>query len=128
RFAGHRSTADMLFPGFVALVLGSVGAVSGWRAGGRLRAATAVYGGLAVLGAWLSFGPAAGLYSALYSTVPGFTFMRAPSRFGLVSAFALSVLAGIALARRFATAKRSLVAAVGVLGGAIAELYAPLRF
>src|SRR5207245_8394730 len=65
---------------------------------------------------------------ALYSTVPGFTFMRAPSRFGLVTMFALAVLAGSGLAMLFATAKRVRVAAVVVLAVAIAELYAPLRF
>src|SRR5207248_1134634 len=57
-----------------------------------------------------------------------FTFMRAPSRFGLVTVFALAVLTGIAAARLFAAAKRPLVAGIVVLGVAVVELYAPLRF
>jgi hypothetical protein len=128
RMAGHRPTADMLFPGFVALGLGSAGAAIGWRAGGRLKETAIVYVSLALLAVWLSFGPAAGFYRALYAVVPGFTFLRAPSRFGLVVVFALSALAGIALAAWLARTKRPALGTAIVAAVAIAELTAPLEF
>jgi hypothetical protein len=127
-FAGHRPTADMLFPGFVALGFGIGGAATGWRAGGRLREAAVLYTCVAILAAWLSFGPAAGLYGVLYSVVPGFAFMRAPGRFGLIVVFALAALAGSALSRVFARSRRSTPAAVFIGALAVAELIAPLRF
>ena len=128
RVVGHRATADMLFPGFVALVLGGVGAAVGWRAGGRLREMAALYGGIGLLACWLSFGPAAGLYSVFYSAIPVFTLMRAPGRFGLIVVFALCALASIALAALFAKARRPAVVLMLVGAAAIAELMAPLRF
>jgi hypothetical protein len=128
RLAGHRPTADMLFPGFVALALGLTGTVVGWRAGGRLREATVVYAGMALLALWLSFGPAAGFYTALYATVPGFTFLRAPGRFGLVVIFGLTVLSGIGLAAWLRRAKSPAVIATVVTVVAIGELVAPIQF
>src|SRR5262249_53933511 len=50
--AGHRPTADMLFPGFVALLFGGAGALTAWRAGGAAREAAMVYGGMAVTACW----------------------------------------------------------------------------
>jgi len=58
-----------------------------------------LYGSLGVLALWASFGPPAGLYTVLYRVVPLFTFLRAPSRFGLLVVFVLSIFAAIALAR-----------------------------
>jgi hypothetical protein len=94
---------DVSFPGFVALVFGVAGV---WvaRTWPR-RELLAIYGGLAVLAFWAAFGPAGGLYSVLYKTVPLFAWLRAPSRFGLIVAFALAVLTGMSasqFARRFA--------------------------
>jgi len=123
---GHGATADMLFPGFVAVTFALVGGWRGWTRGGRMREIVLIYGGAAVAAAWLSFGPAARLYSLLYATVPGFTFMRAPSRFGLVVVFAACVLAGVGLASAFGKARGMAIVAVGILG--VAELIAPLRF
>ena len=128
RLAGHRATADLLFPGFVALIFGSAGAAIGWRAGGRLREVTALYSGLGIFSGWLSLGPAGGLYGLFYAAVPVFSLMRAPGRFGLIVVFVLCVLAGIALASFFAKARSSGVVAAVVAGAAIAELMAPLRF
>jgi hypothetical protein len=89
--------SESLFPGFVALVCGAGGA---WTASRQRRGELLwLYGGLAVLAFWASFGPRAYLYSALYYVVPVFTWMRAPARFGLVVTLSLCVLAGIGLAR-----------------------------
>ena len=76
---------------------------------------------------WLTFGPKAGLYTLLYYTVPVFSFLRAPSRAGIVVTLCLVVLAApalIALMRR--QAANAAFAVLLVL--AVADLYrAPLR-
>lgn len=96
---------EVLFPGVLASVLGLVGIVMSAR---RSRStATPVndrdilmlYGSLGVLALWASFGPPAGLYTVLYRVVPLFTFLRAPSRFGLLVVFVLAIFAAVALAR-----------------------------
>ncbi len=58
-----------------------------------------LYGSLGVLAFWASFGPDAGLYTVLYRVVPLFTFLRAPSRFGLLVVFVLASLRSLALKR-----------------------------
>jgi hypothetical protein len=82
--------------------------LSWWRGmvdGARrfLEPRTGIAGGfyaiLAVLSLWASLGPQAFLYSALYRLVPGFDFIRVPSRITLLSALALAVLAGIGAER-----------------------------
>jgi hypothetical protein len=117
---------EVLFPGMLAIVLGVLGAVVGLRTGRaestaaprRDRETVFLYGSLAVLAFWASFGPAAGLYSLLYRAVPLFTFLRAPSRFGLIAAFVLALFSAIALNRlavfrgRFAAAAALVVAAL----------------
>jgi hypothetical protein len=52
-----------------------------------------------VLSLWASFGPAAGLYAALHRLVPGFDFLRVPSRLTVLTVLALAVLAGIGAER-----------------------------
>jgi len=93
------------------------------------RETLALYGSLGVLAFWGSFGPPAGLYTVLYRVVPLFTFLRAPSRFGLLVVFVLSISAAIALARIISMAgsdpalhrrSRLVAAAFGIV--AIAEL------
>jgi hypothetical protein len=85
---------EVLFPGFTAAIFGIAGAVAGWRSTSRNRETVLLYCAFGLLAWWISLGPAAGLYSALYSLVPGFTFLRASSRFGLIVTFSLAVLAG----------------------------------
>jgi hypothetical protein len=92
---------EVTFPGFVATALGIAGLwIARRRARGELLA---IYGGLIVLAAWASFGPAAGLYAVLYRIVPVFSWLRAPGRFGLIVDLGFAVLAGVAagtIARR----------------------------
>jgi hypothetical protein len=96
---------EVLFPGVLAIVLGIVGIAMCWRrdpAPAALRddrETLILYGSLGLLAFWGSFGPPAGLYTVLYRVVPLFTFLRAPSRFGLLVVFVLSILAAVALAR-----------------------------
>jgi hypothetical protein len=117
--------AEVIFPGTVALVFGVAGL---WLArrmrGGEL---TVLYGGLAALACWTSFGPAGGLYSVLYRTVPVFALMRAPGRFGAIVAFALSVLAGAALATLLPHMRRGTLVGIIIAALAAAELKVPLR-
>jgi hypothetical protein len=118
---------ELLFPGFIAAGFGLAGARTGWSAGGRSRELAAFYFSLVLLAFWVSLGPGAGLYRVLYATVPGFTFMRAPSRFGLVVALGLCALAGMGVARLLARYTTARFLAAAVLLAAIAELVVPLR-
>ena len=138
---------EVLFPGFVAVVSGAAGFGVGWLARGRLREVSILYGGLAALAFWASLGPDAGLYRVLYSGVPAFSLLHAPSRFGVVAGFALSVLAGVSisalLARLESTGRagtvanssstpwvrrRAALAAITVMAAAVMELKVPLSF
>ena len=90
---------DVLFPGFVVTTLGLAGlwlGLRGERPGGprrpALRQATIFYTLLAVLAFWASFGPQAWLYSVFYKILPVFSLMHVPSRFGLLTILALTVL------------------------------------
>ena len=72
---------------------------------------------LVILSLWISLGPPFGLYSALHRTLPGFDFIRVPSRFTLLTVLGLSVLAGVGLEHGLARARstrRRLVAAVAM--------------
>jgi len=75
---------------------------------------------LVIFSLWVSLGPPFGLYSALHRIVPGFDFIRVPSRFTLLTVLGLSVLGGVGLERllaRMRSQRRRWVAtaAVGVL-------------
>lgn len=123
-----RGEVEMLFPGFATIGFGIAGAVMAWRAHGRLREVALLYATLGGLCFWASFGPGAGLYRFLYMTVPGFTFMRAPSRFGLMVVLALSVLAAIAIARVLAALSRATLAAAALAIVVAAGSAVPMRF
>jgi hypothetical protein len=119
---------ELLFPGFVASMFGLAGVLVGWFARGRLRELSVLYASLAGLAFWASLGPRAGLYSALYSAIPVFTFLHAPSRFGLVVALALSVLAGIAINALLARISKPTLVGIVLATAATAELVVPLQF
>jgi hypothetical protein len=117
---------EVAFPGFVALTLATAGV---WIAGARRDAETlTIYGGLAALAFWGSFGPAGGLYSALYRVVPLFAWLRVPARLALVVVFGCTVLAGfgaralVRAGRRFAP---PVVTATAVVCVAMLELLVP---
>lgn len=107
---------EVLFPGFLLPVLGLAGLWVGLTTRkGRLgeaplpapadsplspahrRETTIFYGLVGLIAFWASFGPKAGLYTLLYHTIPVFTFLRAPGRFGILVVLALGVLTLVAL-------------------------------
>jgi hypothetical protein len=85
---------EVLFPGFLLPVLALAGLVVGLRQRRETTVFYALVGGIAF---WASFGPVAHLYTLLYRTIPVFTFLRAPGRFGILVVLALCVLALVAL-------------------------------
>jgi hypothetical protein len=119
---------EVLFPGFVAGSLGIAGLMVGWRRRGRARETAILYGVLTALAAWASVGPHGGLYAVLYDTVPVFSWLRAPARFGVLVALGLSVLAGRALAQLLSRTRRATLIAGAVAVAAAVELATPLRF
>jgi hypothetical protein len=118
---------DLLFPGMLVTVFGSAGAVIAWRSDARHRETAILYGTMAGLAFWASLGPRGGLYRLLYTTLPAFSLMRAPSRFGLIVVLALSALGAVAITSLLAPLRRRVL--VGIILGAlaVAESVAPLR-
>ena len=99
---------EVLFPGLVATALGVAGMIlAGWKPRPadpaepmvRDRETVLLYGSLGVLTLWASFGPDAGLYLALHNAIPLFSFLRAPSRFGVILPLILGLFAALAVAR-----------------------------
>jgi hypothetical protein len=116
---------DVLFPGTLATIFGIAGLVVARRTGrGEL---TILYGGIAVLAFWISFGPAAGLYAVLYRAIPLFAWLRAPSRFGLLVVFALSVVGGVAASALLRRRRRPIVAFAALAALSCGELLVPLN-
>jgi hypothetical protein len=115
---------EVAFPGFVATGLGVLGLWCGRRV--RSAEVTSVYGIIAVLALWASFGPRAGLYTLLYNTIPIFSLLRASQRFALVVDFSLCVLAGTAAASLLARLRNGTAVAAALVLVAIGELAVPL--
>ena len=65
----------------------------------RMGVQAAFYLGLTSLTLWASVGPQAGLYAALYRWLPGFDFIRVPSRLTILTVLALAMLAGFGAER-----------------------------
>jgi hypothetical protein len=128
---------EVLFPGFLSLGLAGVGLVAVWRPGpggitpdarsaspeARGRQVVALYGLIGLLAVWASLGPAGGLYTVLFETVPGFGMLRAPARLGIVVALALAVLAGVGTTR-LARGRRTGWVTTGLILVAMIELAA----
>ncbi|MEX1127982.1 MAG: hypothetical protein WEB50_05405 [Vicinamibacterales bacterium] len=94
-------------------------AAAAWRrhAVPHRRSARAVYGLLAVLCILLSAGPPIGLWPLVYD-LPGFNFLRVPSRFMLLGVLGLSVLAAFGFERltaRFSGRGRAIAATVAAV-------------
>ena len=121
--------SEAIFPGILAIVLGCWGATFvRERDGVGLRKDEAwYYIGLALFTFWVTLGPKAWLYTLLYYTVPVFSFLRAPSRAGIVVTLCLVVLAAPALV--VLMRRKSVNAAFAILFVlVVADLYrAPLR-
>jgi hypothetical protein len=102
------SWGEVLYPGTVATLLGLMGLVGRRRGGGGRpgRDHVAFYGTIVVMAFWSSLGPDAGLYAWLHNAVPVFSWLRAPSRLGLVVVLALAVLSGFALAELLERTRR----------------------
>jgi hypothetical protein len=126
------SWGEVLYPGTVATVLGLTGlaGLAGWRRIGGDRPGrdhVAFYGTIVVVAFWSSLGPDAGLYAWLHNAVPVFSWLRAPSRLGLVVVLALAVLGGFALSALLARARHAaLVSALLVVVTMADLLVAPL--
>ncbi len=114
---------EVLFPGILTIGLAAAGV---WTAARRGQTELlSLYGGLAALAFWASLGPRAGLYAALYRFVPIFTWLRAPSRFGLLVAFGLSVLAGVGVSRLLPRDRGGALAGAALVVCAALELKVP---
>ena len=139
--------SEVLFPGILAVFLGVWGAWLGLRQdrGGHdapLSVGSDVVSGfsrtiprdivwlyvlIGVIAFWTALGPKAGLYTLLYNTIPVFSFLRAPSRTGIVVTLCLVVLAAPALIRLMA-GRRGAMMFAALLALGTADLYrAPLR-
>ena len=130
--------SEVLFPGIIATVFGIWGATmiprlaafepsAADKPTSMPRDVAWFYVITGVIAFWVTFGPKAGLYTLLYHTIPVFSFLRAPSRTGIVVTLCLVVLAAPALIRVMNFRKAA--ALFGVLFAlAMADTYrAPLR-
>ena len=114
---------EVLFPGFIAIAFGVAGVALARDQ--RHREFVAIYGGAALLAAWASFGPGAGLYAWIYSAVPVMSLLRAPARLGIVVTLCLVVLTGLAVAAVLARTQRPNLLAAALIFAAIAEHVIP---
>jgi len=137
---------EVLFPGFLATVLGAAGLFLGVTTARRERGDVAASGAIgagtpamaettlfytlvAVFSVWFSLGPDSGLYSLLYRHVAVFSFLRAPARMGLLVTLSLTVLSGIALQRLLAKRRHAAWIAAALVAVALVELnQLPLLF
>lgn len=130
---------EVLFPGFLTLAFAGLGLWAVFGAHGDAarispmptppaRETAGFYAGVAIIALWASFGPSAGLYTVLYNTIPVFSFLRAPGRFGLIVTLCLAVLGAFGvkeLLRRMSPRGAVWSSVLGVL--MVAELFtAPL--
>jgi hypothetical protein len=122
---------EVIFPGILPLVLAICGVVfvamkSRSGAAPRERETALLYGSLGVLALWSSFGPAAGLYTFLFHTIPVFSFLRAPSRMGIVVVLCLAILAALGLRRLLTLLPGRGILAVAIPMIALVEMITPM--
>ena len=131
--------SEVLFPGILTVVLGIWGAWLGVRTVASEPASTPpttsrltpdvvwLYIVSAVVAFWITIGPKAGLYTLLFNTIPVLSFLRAPSRTGIVVTLCLVILAVPALIKLM-RGRRGRVMFAALLALGVADLYrAPLR-
>jgi hypothetical protein len=114
---------EAMFPGFIATLFGIAGL---WACRDRGKELAILYGGFILFASWASFGPDAGLYTVLYKTVPFFSLLRAPARFGIVVTFGACVLAGGAITALLARLRAPTTIGALLAAAAIAELVVPI--
>jgi hypothetical protein len=104
---------EVLFPGFQAILL-SVFLVAVTLRSRRTANVRIVgfYVVMMVFAFWISLGPDAGLYTALYHALPAFSFLRAPARMGLLITLGTAILAGLAITSLSARFRRHSVAII----------------
>jgi len=117
---------DVLFPGFVAIGLGPAALWLVRREPTRVRRLAWIYAAIAAFAVWQSLGPDAWLYAATYRLVPALTFLRAPSRFGVLVVFALAVLSAITVATLSLRRWQTRVAAAILLVAVVADHAVPV--
>jgi hypothetical protein len=136
----HPEFQGVAFPGVMRVLLGLAGFALVVRLScfrdRQQRAHAAFYLILGLLSFWLSFGPDAGLYTALFHTFPVFTFLRAVERFAILATLALCVGAGLFIAyvqqrwpvgRRWSGRLAALLAVVLMIGDSwIVQLFYPV--
>jgi hypothetical protein len=116
---------DYLFPGLTVLVLIAAGILfCRWRGVGARR--FIFYTASAVLMAWMAFGPAAEQWSSetlwraygWIAWLPGFSGLRVPARFFMLTTLCLAVAAGLAMAALATTypKRQRILAAVAAVG------------
>ena len=111
--------SEVLFPGLLTVTLGICGAVVLLR---RVPDTATLYLLIAVIAFWSSFGPEAGLYRLFYEIIPIFSFLRAPSRTGILVTLSLVVFASIAVAHLLPRIQRPRLVTAMLLTAAVAEL------
>jgi hypothetical protein len=125
---------EVLFPGFLPMALAIAGAWLGLR--GRLnaparaiapRSLAVFFVLLAILSAWLAFGPAAGLYAVFYAAIPVFSFIRSAGRFGIVTTLAVAALMALALAHMNRVSGRGRTIAAVLVVMLAAEMFSAPR-
>jgi hypothetical protein len=129
-----RGAADFWGP-WARVELGYAGALTLWLAAlapwRRTRGLTLFLAALGLFGLLVALGQNTPVHYWLYRLVPGFSQLRVPARFILLTGFSLAALAGFGLARLFELPRRRLaltaagVAAVGGLVALIAFLSTP---
>jgi hypothetical protein len=112
--------------GWIALLLGAIGAVSVLRR--RRWHLASVYGALVVIGLALSLGPSVAPESSwtpfgAVSWLPGLGSLRAPARFAVLVLFGLAVFAGFGAERLIALGKAGRIAVVVLVPLMLSEYY-----
>jgi hypothetical protein len=125
---------DVLFPGFLSIGFAIVYMLQrSTRQPPPHVLAPGVLGFYLLLGGlamWASVGPTGGLYSVLHETMPFFSMLRAPARFGLLVTLAVAVIAGAGFSNigtLFADRRRGWVAAGIVMATMARSTAGPLK-
>jgi hypothetical protein len=113
-----------LFPGFVALILALAALVPPAR---TLWRGVLIYFAIAIVSLLMAVGPPFSLWPLVY-WLPGFNFIRAPSRFMMLALLGVAVLAGIGFDRLTARAVGQRGLAAVIVGLLIVAEFATMPF